>query len=88
MKMHNCDSDFIFLKSYLTSEVKVGVVSEIDDGWFGGFGWVFYLEFIFVCQGIGHDGRQFTRVVFVPVRAYIGQYQPVVFYFGVPDFLE
>ena len=55
----------------MPGKVEVGMVGQIDKGWFGSDGCVDNVQNVLIGQFVGHLSGHLPRVVLLTVRAYV-----------------
>ena len=77
------------LHNYLSSQVKIGMISEVENAGTFGASLVMELDFIVIRETVHHLSRQFTWVGLISITAYIFKFNRIlVLYFTLPVLLR
>ena len=77
------------LHNYLSSQVKVGMISEVENAGTFSASLVMQLDFIVICETVHHLSRPLTWVGLISITAYIFKFNRIlVLYFTLPVLLR
>ena len=77
------------MHNYLSSQIKVGMISEVENAGTFSASLVMQLDFIVICETVHHLSRQLTWVGLISITAYIFKFNLILLlYFTLPVLLQ